>query len=464
MSLIATFVCIAVIAGLFYLDRDAQARVSKALWIPTIWMLIVGSRAVSEWGGVDHVANLSQRNADGSPLDAAIYGALIVAGLLVVNFRADRVRGYLHANGPILLFLGYCALSVLWCDSPFVALKRWIKGAGVLVMVLVIVTDADPIAAMRRVLSRAAFVLLPASVFLILFFPQLGSSFDEWSHITYYCGVTTQKNELGLTCLVCGLGSLWSLIGAYEVRSTVHGRQRMLAHGLMFVTAIWLIKTCDSMTSMASLGISAVVLGMTTVPIIRKRPRNIHMLLGGAAIAALLASFADLSGAVLGLLGRDATLTGRTDIWKAVLSFHTNPLIGTGYESFWLGGRIDRVGTILGYKGIAEAHNGYLQIYLDLGWIGLGLLAAMIMSGYFRAVDELAWNRDAGRIRLALIAAGMVASMTEAGFAAMTLIWFAFLLANTHVPQLGLAQVARTDLRPSLQRRGVEPRQTRILR
>jgi O-antigen ligase len=183
----------------------------------------------------------------------------------------------------------------------------------------------------------------------------------------------------------------------------------------------------------------------------------------GATIAALFASFADLSGAVLRLLGRDATLTGRTDIWKAVLSFHTNPLIGTGYESFWLGGRIDRVATILGYKGIAEAHNGYLQIYLDLGWIGLGLLAAVIASGYCRAVEELAWNRDAGRIRLALIAAGMVASMTEAGFAAMTPVWFAFLLANTHGAQVVPAQAGNAYLKPNLQRRDVVSRQMRIL-
>ena len=71
MSLIATLVCLGAISGLFYLDRDAQAHASKALWIPVIWMLIVGSRAVSEWGGAEHVANLAQRNAEGSPLDAA---------------------------------------------------------------------------------------------------------------------------------------------------------------------------------------------------------------------------------------------------------------------------------------------------------------------------------------------------------------------------------------------------------
>jgi len=462
MSLIATLVCLAIVVGLLYLDRDSGERTSKALWIPVLWMLIVGSRAVSEWGGVDPTSNLSQRNAEGNPLDASIYGALILAGLLVLNFRSNQVRRFLRANGPILLFIGYCALSVLWSESPYVALKRWIKGAGVFVMVLVVLTDMDPVAALRRLLSRAAFVLLPASVLLILYFPKIGSSFDQWSGVTYYSGVTTQKNELGLTCLVCGLGSLWSLLCAFRDHSTAHRRQRMFAHGLMMVTAIWLLKTCDSMTSMTSLGIAAAVMGLTTLPVVRRGPRNIHILLAGAAVAAAFASIADLSGAVLRLLGRNATLTGRTEIWKAVLSFHTNPLIGSGYESFWMGGRIDNMATILGYKGIAEAHNGYLQIYLDLGWIGLGFLACLTVSGYLRAVEELTLNPRTGRIRLALITAGLVASMTEAGFAAMTPIWFAFLLANTHFPSL-----LRVQARPVYQNHTLEkqtgPRQTRIL-
>ena len=463
MSLVASLVCVTMLAGLLYLDRDAQERTSKALWIPVVWMWIVGSRAVSQWGGGTQVASLSQRNADGSPLDAAIYGLLILAGLLVLNYRSHQVRSFLRVNGPILLFLAYCALSVLWSESPFVAMKRWVKGMGAFVMVLVILTDSDPMAALRQFLSRVAFVLLPASVLVILFFPQLGTSINEWSHLTYYSGVSTQKNGLGWTCLVCGLGSLWSFLGAYQERSNVHRRQRMFAHGLMIVTAIGLIKTCDSMTSMATLGVAGMVMVLTTLSFIKKSPGNLHILLAVGAIVAVLAIFMDADGTVLSLLGRDATLTGRTDIWKAVLSFHTNPLIGAGYESFWLGGRIERVATILGYTGIAEAHNGYLQVYLDMGWIGLCFLAGLVVSGYCQAVETFAGNPRMGSIRLTFLAVGIVCSMTEAGFAAMTPIWFVFLLANTHFPPSLDARSGRTFARPLFSRRETVPRQTRIL-
>lgn len=464
MSLIATLVCFAIAAGLLYLDRDAQERTSNALWIPVIWMWIVGSRAVSQWAGYEPVANLSQRNAEGSPLDAAIYGLLIFAGLLVLNFRSHKVRSFLRANGPILLFLAFCALSVLWSESPFVAMKRWIKGMGVFVMVLVVATESDPVAALRRLLSCVTFVLLPASVLVILFFPQLGTSVNEWSHITYYSGVSTQKNGLGWTCLICGLGSLWSFLCAYQVRDTAHRFQRMFAHGLMVVTAIGLIKTCDSMTSMATLGVAGMVMVLTTQSFIQRRPRNIHIVLGFAAIVMALASFMDAYGAVLSLLGRDATLTGRTDIWKAVLSFHTNPLIGAGYESFWLGGRIERVATILGYTGIAEAHNGYLELYLDMGWIGLAFLAALTVSGYREVVAGFAANPRMGSIRLVFLTVGIVCSMTEAGFAAMTPIWFVFLLANTHLPRSQAVWNEQAYTQPTFARREEVPRRVRVLR
>src|SRR5581483_4780832 len=88
-------------------------------------------------------------------------------------------------------------------------------------------------------------------------------------------------------------------------------------------------------------------------------------------------------GAALQSLGRNPTLTGRTEIWSAVLHFAGNPLFGTGFESFWLG---DRIKHIWAYGemtyGINEAHNGYIETYLNLGWIGVALLVNLIITGY----------------------------------------------------------------------------------
>jgi O-antigen ligase len=112
---------------------------------------------------------------------------------------------------------------------------------------------------------------------------------------------------------------------------------------------------------------------------------------------------------------------------------HTNPLIGTGFESFWMGSRLERVDLLVG-QGIQEAHNGYLELYLNLGLAGVALLATLIVTGYRKVLAVLRRDPHVGRLRLAFFTAGVIYSLTEAGFRMMSPIWIAFLLAVTFVP------------------------------
>jgi O-antigen ligase len=107
---------------------------------------------------------------------------------------------------------------------------------------------------------------------------------------------------------------------------------------------------------------------------------------------------------------------------------HTNPVIGTGFESFWLGNRLEAVWN-MSVKGIQEAHNGYIELYLNLGYVGLFLLGWLIVSGYRNGVTALRREPNDGMLRLAYLTAILIFSMTEAGFRMLTPTWFAFLLA-----------------------------------
>jgi O-antigen ligase len=433
MQLIATLVFVAGILGLFYLDRDANVRTSIALWIPTIWLLIIGSRPVSSWSQQNTVDSAITRAGEGSPLDAALYGALIFAGVLFLNFRARQVKSYLRINAPILVFFTLCAISILWSEYPMLALKRWIKGAGDLVMVLVVLTDPNPLAAIKRLFKRTAFVLLPLSVLFILFFPNLGTAFDRSSQITYYSGVATQKNELGQTCMICGLAMLWSFLLALENRATPHRARHLCASGLLVALAIGLIVRADSMTSLSCFSLSATVMIFCTRRWVSAHTRGVHFLVAGAVAIPLFAVFIDSAGTLLQSVGRSTTLTGRTAVWKAVLSLHTNPLIGTGYESFWLGNRILRVWAMT-QKGLHEALNGYLEVYLNLGYLGLIFLGWMLIAGYSQIMGDFRRHPEAAKLRLAFFTAAMIYNLTEAGFQLLNFAWVALLLAITAIP------------------------------
>ena len=80
-----------------------------------------------------------------------------------------------------------------------------------------------------------------------------------------------------------------------------------------------------------------------------------------------------LSGHMSENLGKGSELSGRTGLWTALLGLHTNPILGTGFESFWLGKRLEQLEGIF-YFVPNEAHNGYLETYLTLGIVGLFLM------------------------------------------------------------------------------------------
>src|ERR1700739_4788709 len=98
MSLIATLVCFAAIAWLFALDRDRDVRTAPALWIPTAWMLINGSRTVSQWLNPRSVEATAMQGAEATALDVAIFALLLLAGVAVLNFRTRRSGELLRRN------------------------------------------------------------------------------------------------------------------------------------------------------------------------------------------------------------------------------------------------------------------------------------------------------------------------------------------------------------------------------
>ena len=133
-------------------------------------------------------------------------------------------------------------------------------------------------------------------------------------------------------------------------------------------------------------------------------------------------------------VGRDSTLTGRLDIWKMVLPLTVNPLFGAGYESFWLGPRLDKIWSNSWGERPNQAHNGYLELYLDLGWVGLALLGLVMIWGYWGILRTLRSYPAIGRVKLAFFAVAATYNLTEHAFRELHPVWILFLLAVTVIP------------------------------
>jgi O-antigen ligase len=426
-TVVATIVYIAGIIGLFYLDRAPRTRMSQALWLPTIWFFILASHPLSFWFHIGGQANMKLRYEEGNPFDATVFGLLIFAGVVVLVGRSRPVLTILRNNYAILLFFFYCAVSIAWSDFPLVSFKRWIKAVGDLVMVLLVLTDARPVDAVKQLLTRLGFVLLPLSVLFDKYYPSYSREYSM-SWVPMISGVTGTKNELGGLCLITGLGSLWVLLDLWQNRKAPFRRRRLLARGIILALAVLLCKQASSMTSFSCLLMAGTVMVLSGLRGVRRRPGWIHGLVWGLVALSIFATLLDESGVLVSLLGRNPTLTGRTDIWRAVLSMHTNPLVGTGFEDFWMGSRLEHVDSLVG-EGIQEAHNGYLEMYLNLGWIGLILLGTIMATGYRKIIALYRRNPRIGGALLAFFFVIITFSLSEAGFRTMGMIWDMFLFA-----------------------------------
>jgi len=434
------------VAGLFLLDRDKEARTSRALWLPVFWLLINASRPVSMWLTSESVTQMQNPDQylEGNPLDRFVYSALLLSGLVVLIMRMTRLSKLLQRNLPIVLFFVYGALSVLWSDYTEVSFKRWIKALGDLVMILIVLTDFDPYAALKRLVSRVGFILIPASVLLIKYFPALGRTYNIWTWEPQYVGVADHKNTLGMICMVFGLGFVWRFMMAYRDRQDERRTKRLVTYGVLLAMVVWLLLTANSTTSLACFVLGAALLLVTTIRRVTRTPALVTLVVASLLFCVVFALLLDSGGGLVGALGKDPTLTGRTDIWKLVLSMNNNPVLGTGFESFWLGERAQRIWSMY-YFHPTQAHNGYIEVYLELGWLGIFLLVAIIVAGYRNALSTFAANQDAGRIRIAYIAIGLVYNVTEAGFRMTAPTWFFFLLSAVVAPAVAV-EAAPTSL------------------
>lgn len=436
LPLIASVIFIVGIAGLFYLDRERKASApSWAIWLPIFWLLIAGSRHVSAWLQMTPAASADQY-MEGSPVDRNVYLGILIAGIIVLLGRRNAVARILQKNWPIVLFIAFCAISVGWSDYPAVAAKRWIKSLGDYAMVLIILTERDRAAALKQVLARVGFVLLPISVLLIKYFPDWGRAYaSHWEGTQFFVGVASDKNMLGMMCLVFGFAAVVRVLQG--LRSPRKVRNKILiVHGVILVMALWLLKTSNSMTSLACFFMTSAVVATVMFSKTARKRWMVHLMVLTVIVAIFSVLFLSVGSILLETMGRNPTLTGRTTIWEAVLSIPVNPVVGTGFESFWLGGRLQRLwGMSTELDGINEAHNGYLEVYLNLGGIGLILLATLIISGYRNIVRLLPRDPEAGALRLGYFLIAINYNFTEAAIRSTDLVWITFLVAIIALPQ-----------------------------
>jgi len=203
--------------------------------------------------------------------------------------------------------------------------------------------------------------------------------------------------------------------------------------GLMIA---WLTYKANSATSLSCLVVGLAVIMVSRMSQFRKNPRRLLALVLSAFILfAATEVFFGIKDQVFALLGREPTLTSRVPMWKDLISMVTNPILGFGYDSFWLGARQEYI--YMNWGIIGNAHNGYLEMYLNLGLIGVFFVAAWFASGLAKIRDYLQIDYPAAVLRFALILVVAIHGYTEASFYGVSLMWVLLFLGIMDPPSDG---------------------------
>jgi O-antigen ligase len=440
--LLALLLWFILLVGLWCFDPAKGPKTSAALWVPLIWLFIVGSRLPSQWLSGD-TGQAAAALEEGNLLDRSIFLILILLAVGILTSRSFKWGAFFAHNSALTAFLCFALLSACWSDFPFIAFKRWFRDLGNYVVILVVLSDPRPLEAFRTLFRRLCYLLIPLSIVIVKYFPAFGRKYDDWLGTAMYLGATTSKNMLGAACLISGLFFFWDTFARWADRKDRRTRRIILVNVAFIAMTLWLLNLAHSATSSVCLALGCMVVAAAHSKAIQRSPVILKFLIPVSFFLYLIVAFGfGMMGNLAAAVGRNPTLTDRTAIWKILLSIHTNPLIGTGYQSFWLGPRLARVWEL--YTHINEAHNGYLDVYLNLGIIGLFLLGGFLIVSY-----QTIWRRfkpftSLASLTLAVWTILLFYNMTEAAFQG-GLLWLTFLPGALAVSERRVRTVAESD-------------------
>jgi O-antigen ligase len=314
-------------------------------------------------------------------------------------------------------------------------------------VILVALSDRYPREARDTVLRRALYFLISVSVLLIRYFPEIARNYDQWTGDGYFVGAATSKNMLGVLCLVSGLFFIWDTLKRWSVRR--EGRNRaVIGVNILFTSmTLWLLDKAGSATSSLCFVLGVLIVAVAHTNIVARKPALLIKFIPFGLVLYLALQFlfgVNIVALVAEAVGRDADLTGRTQIWNVVLSVENSVLLGTGYESFWLGSRLLWVWERAG--GINSAHNGYLEVYLHLGIVGLAIVVGLLASSYRAIGRSFRTDPKEASFSLAIWAILIFYNVTESALRAQFL-WIVFLLSVIAVSGRGASTLRPVAIR-----------------
>jgi len=316
-----------------------------------------------------------------NPFRQLVFSSLYFLSFISILPVFQKVFAIIKKEKFLFIFLMWALLSTIWSNYSDVSFKRWMQIFGAFVVCMSAVIYLDSPEKILKYFRLITITYLTLSFVSVIGIP--GASMD-YQGSRVWRGLAPHKNTLGQIILVCTIITVFSI-------KYLKTSNRILDLGMFFIS-ILLLMGSRSTTALVALIIVALIAMASDAQwklgfgALSKWIYYSFLLTLIAFYLSSLIIIPSLTEELFGIFGKDMTFTGRTDLWITLIGITTtsNILIGVGYGGFWVYGSPNLIKLYaIVHDTPIQAHNGYIDITIETGFIGLTMVIIMILWYFY---------------------------------------------------------------------------------
>ena len=323
---------------------------------------------------LEDVSDISMSN----PVNQVVYSVIFFLSFFSVLPHYKKLFYWLNREKFILFFLLWCGLTIFWAIDPFVAFKRYFQYITTSIVFISVLLNFKNEEIIIKTLTVILSLYLFITLIVVLTIPQATDpAFNSWR------GLHPQKNNLGQTA---SLGIIFFFNMYFNVK-TIKEKIYILLFLLMALTLLIGAFSMTNILLMAIFGVFFILFRSNKVfePLgIGKKTAFLIISFVSVLLLSILLLGSDLYLKLFEVIGKDPTFSGRTEIWYLVLNSSTNLITGVGFQSFWIPEHLSKI-ILFQYWIPNQSHNGYVDIILEIGVVGL-ILFLFVLYSLFKKV------------------------------------------------------------------------------
>lgn len=307
-----------------------------------------------------------------------LYSGLFIISVIILLPRKEDLFALIRRERFLFLFIGFSVLSIVWSDFGFLSFKRIFQIIAIYLASISFLLYVDSAEEIIKPFKYILYPYLVLTLIVVIVLPEAKDpQFQTWR------GFTSQKNSLGqigdISVILCYI--------FYKKENSLKGKTLAV---VMLLLSIVIVIGSGSSTSIIVLLFLGGLVSLLSLDVFFK-PIGIRRTISFITVTFFVFFFIgimifspELGTLIPNLFGKDTTFSGRTGLWEYLLTeVQFNHILGTGYNAFWVP-ESQRILDI--YKTFywppKQAHNGYIDIFLQSGYIGL-VIIVMIFINYF---------------------------------------------------------------------------------